>query len=183
VSTESASEVLEFSPSGEVKITYRGNPTVYTGQYRYAGDVLKMSINWNNGQRTVEHKVLALSHGEMTLLLPRLIGLREERRVTYWRIDPKDYGRLRRQLIGKWQATGPFNETLEFAGDDTMTATMNGRQYVGIYRIVGRTLEYHINMERAPIARMTVEAVSDSNLSLVSPNNKRADYRRWRGPN
>ena len=184
MSTEFANEVLEFSSSGEVKISYRGQPTAYTGRYQYSDDVLRMIINWTSGPKKVEHKVLSMTHGEMTLLLPRLIGLREERQVTYWRIDPKDYSRLRTQLIGKWQSTGPLGEVLEFAADDTMTATMNGRQYVGIYRVAGKTLEYHLNTERAaPIARMTVQTVSDANLSLVSPNNKRADYRRLRGAN
>jgi hypothetical protein len=114
----------------------------------------------------------------MTIFLEAMVGIREARDVVYWRIDPQTYGPLRTQLVGRWEAVGPFRETVVLADDDTITATLDGQQYTGIYRVVGQTLEYRLNLpQSAAVTRMTVESVSDTALALVSPfNGQRAEY-------
>jgi hypothetical protein len=169
VSTEFASEVLELSPLGGVKVTYRGEPFPFTDTYQYSGSILKFTLNMPQGVRIVENTVTALSQGEMTIFLPRLVGLREERRVTYWRIDPESYSPLRAQLLGKWAATGGSGNTMECSRDDTFSRTLNGATAVGIFRVVDRTLEYHVANQQAPVARLAIVSITDDEVVLRGP--------------
>jgi hypothetical protein len=166
VSTEFANEVLELSPLGEVKVTYRGEPFPYTGMYQYLGGILKFTLNTPQGVKAVQNTVTSLSQGEMTIFLPRLVGLREERQVTYWRIEREHYSPLRAQLLGKWVATDGSGIRIECNNDDSFSLTLNGIMGAGIFRIVDRTLEACVPTQQAPITRLTIVSITDNEVVL-----------------